>query len=1590
MKRSGRCIISIVLSVAIILTLCPMTSVFAVSVKDEVRGQLSALLNEVRPLIFKDNSEQTEKYLFDRYQRAEAVAFDSDSTADALAAAVSELENARDSLVPMKGSERVSLLSFDGITSSDLEALDEAIIGTASIDTVNKPEAARQSVSIASDGRSDYCNLIDGRIVGTSPFGVDMHDTDGLRLWVSVDAPSVLSITIGKYSAKDSFDFTIDNIPVTGEGYITLPFYIFTENSDREIDMSGLMNVFAVTCSGASKFRFADLHAYREMVDVSNRTEYSETRIMARSGVTGEGFYKIYDAASYEKGIYKAVALGPVPDETTPLWGGAIFVEDARMKFTLEDSQDGLLTQLWQFSPDPDAPNNVRIINKASACAMTMNKNGSLTYRQFDYRDEAQEFQLSASKGQFTIQVRNNGKLTVSGDTVKGTTSTTFKKFVIAKVNDGEYTQTWADEFDEPELDRSVWTPDNGFFFGGGNSAIYVDNEDTVSIKDGNLVLRTIYADNNGYQSSANQLKTNGKYAISHGKVEIRAKFNHGIGMWPALWLMPVDAMNMARSEIDLMEMAVTPSNYAEKGDAIFGEQIGTFHWSDPNGRSDWAKPVYLHTVDDVPLSGEYHTYGVEIDNDQVRMYFDGALYNVLNLVNDGIKFGYGDIPRYLIISSGGIQGDGNCVLVPQYEYNDIEMDVDYVRAYIRSEQATDDTADFTTENSAQVSSSVEYTGKRHNNFMYNFPMAVSPDGTQAIMADQAGFICVFDPRTNELLDTVSTGDFKAYLSAAYSPDGSKVAVGTMTGSILVFDTSDYSIEPLKIYNGGTITYSLVFTNDSKYIITGGFNGGAQTHGNEVNGSYVDPDYVRIFDVSSGPRDMLKKEIYVGSTPLSISVSPDGSKFAVSTTSAGIFVYNTADWSEYAHFTTEHANTITFCKFSRDGKLLASCDEAGKIVIWDVESASALRALNNVNASSVKRVDFSADGKFLVATSNDTAARIFSVESGRCVSLLGGFNGIIDDVAYSPDGNYIVAASLDHTMRVYDNKGTYLETLIQSSDLDSEGHISSRICFTPDSKYVLCTDISMPKTINRWELPTVADKTALKAAMKSYMRCDDNYLNAEKVCSLKYATPAMVYHATVALTKEPAVALFGNVGVSANAANYAAAANVFRDGWIYLTVEVSHTAGDISLVINDINGDNDRVIAAKQIRRGYEPASDGYDLWILATYLETSGEYELYFVEDVTGTKSASVTVNVNEAATTRDFKYTVNPDNTVTIDSTKIGIQNVYIPDYIDGYPVTQIADYAFANYGDSVAHMTLRLPKTLKKIGNYSFYQCATLETLELPDGLENIGSNAFARCYMLETVEIPNSVTRLGSNAFYYVRGTRYVKIGNGMKTAPSSAFSTTIGNRCFIFEEGITAIPSYVSNPARLLESIYIPKSVTSVNTNAFVSANAPLVKVYGYPGSAAEKYAAGKSNFVFVPLAAPVVSGVENGAMYDLYNGTVSASWDDGHTAYLNGKVYKKGTPITEPGEYTLKVVNGYDEFSTEVKFTVADTTPALGDADGDGEVTVSDALITLRMAANIIGYTSKELAAVDIDNDGTPTVTDALAILRVSVRLASF
>ena len=92
------------------------------------------------------------------------------------------------------------------------------------------------------------------------------------------------------------------------------------------------------------------------------------------------------------------------------------------------------------------------------------------------------------------------------------------------------------------------------------------------------------------------------------------------------------------------------------------------------------------------------------------------------------------------------------------------------------------------------------------------------------------------------------------------------------------------------------------------------------------------------------------------------------------------------------------------------------------------------------------------------------------------------------------------------------------------------------------------------------------------------------------------------------------------------------------------------------------------------------------------------------------------------------------------------------------------------------------------------------------------------------------------------------------------------------------------------------------------------------------------------------------------------------------------RAHKRGRFIDYEEMY--EYVNGwYDIISAEQPPVVP------GDADGNGQVTIADAVLVLRRSMSLIGESDINFAAADVDGNGSITVADAVTVLRKAMGL---
>lgn len=246
-----------------------------------------------------------------------------------------------------------------------------------------------------------------------------------------------------------------------------------------------------------------------------------------------------------------------------------------------------------------------------------------------------------------------------------------------------EWELVWSDEFDYNGVpDPQKWSFDtsgNNWNWGNDEAQNYTTSKDgNAWVEDGKLVIEARKEDyywagdgeTKNYTSA--RLITRYKGDWLYGKIEVRAKLPRGVGIWPAIWMMPTDDVYGGwpkSGEIDIMEYVGF-----DKGNV----HANVHHTStNPDKRSEGqgaTKSVYS------PYS-VYHTYGLIWTEDKMEFQVNGNTYMTYKNEGKGHITWPFDQRFHLILNVavggtwGGQQGIDDTIF-PQ------KMLVDYVRVY--------------------------------------------------------------------------------------------------------------------------------------------------------------------------------------------------------------------------------------------------------------------------------------------------------------------------------------------------------------------------------------------------------------------------------------------------------------------------------------------------------------------------------------------------------------------------------------------------------------------------------------------------------------------------------------------------------------------------------------------------------------------------------------------------------------------------------------------------------------------------------------------------------------------------------------------
>lgn len=237
----------------------------------------------------------------------------------------------------------------------------------------------------------------------------------------------------------------------------------------------------------------------------------------------------------------------------------------------------------------------------------------------------------------------------------------------------------WSDEFDRGMLpDSAKWGYDLGDgcpeVCGWGNNELqyYTANrKENARIENGHLILEARLEKMGAKDYTSARLVTKMKGDWLYGKVLVRAKLPKGVGVWPAIWMLPTRWEYggwPSSGEIDIME------HVGYMPDSIFGS-IHTERFNHVIG-TQVTKGMMVADVAEA-----FHEYGIEWDRDKIDFLLDGQVYQTFRNNKEGPGAWPFDKAFHLLlnIAVGGNWGGKHGVDVSIWPQR---MIVDYVRVY--------------------------------------------------------------------------------------------------------------------------------------------------------------------------------------------------------------------------------------------------------------------------------------------------------------------------------------------------------------------------------------------------------------------------------------------------------------------------------------------------------------------------------------------------------------------------------------------------------------------------------------------------------------------------------------------------------------------------------------------------------------------------------------------------------------------------------------------------------------------------------------------------------------------------------------------
>ena len=293
---------------------------------------------------------------------------------------------------------------------------------------------------------------------------------------------------------------------------------------------------------------------------------------------------------------------------------------------------------------------------------------------------------------------------------------------------------------------------------------------------------------------------------------------------------------------------------------------------------------------------------------------------------------------------------------------------------------------------------------------------------------------------------------------------------------------------PKKIFSDLVKVYSVNFSLDGKYVVTGSYDGIARLFdtqtGQEIRQfkanntergvkAIFSPDGQTIF-ASSNDGTVWSWNIESGEVglhlsyddaPIDIEISSDSKRLLIGSFTGTPQLLDALTGATICQF-VGHTAPVWELTFSPDSRYIATGSVDKTARLWKAENCELIRTFNG-HTDGVASADFSPDGKYLATGGWDKTARLWDVETGQELrQFIGHTCYLVRSVRFSPDGKYLLTGNCDKTAKLWDvQTGLALYTF--------NGHTDQiwTVAFSNDGRYILTG--SHDGTARLWNLEEV-------------------------------------------------------------------------------------------------------------------------------------------------------------------------------------------------------------------------------------------------------------------------------------------------------------------------------------------------------------------------------------------------------------------------------------------------------------------------------------------------------------------------------------